>query len=156
MPVFDGPSGGRTAFDAGPAPGRPEGGPRSFEPPMPGTRANPFEAPNRPPVDPGPSFQRPAAFDPAPRMSSNRPGGDRKRVNFTTSLQEEGPTLGRTIANWVAVLAAIAALVYLVRVISTRPDPRKRKLQEESAQEGSGAAPAEGEATGAAAGDPNQ
>jgi serine/threonine-protein kinase len=150
-PAFDGPSSSRTPFDVGPVPGRPEGGPRSFEPPMPAARPNPFEAPTRPPVDPAPSYQRPPTFDAAPRMGSGRPG-ERPRVNFTSSLQEEGPTLGRTIANWVAVLAAIGALVYLVRVISDRPDPRKRKRQEDSAQD---VAPAEGEATGAAADDPS-
>ena len=143
-PAFDGPAGSRTPFDSpGPGMGRSEAGPRGFEPPVPAARPNPFEAPNRPPVDAAPTYQRQPAFDPAPRMGSGRPG-ERPRVNFTSSLKEEGPTLGRTIANWVAVLAAIGALVYLVRVISDRPNARKRKLQESTEQAGPEAAPAEG------------
>jgi serine/threonine protein kinase len=154
LPSFDGPA-SRSPFDVGPAPARgQEGAGRQFEAPMPGgARPSPFEPPSRPAVDAAPAFQRPAAFDPAPRMNSNRPGAERKRVNFTSNLREEGPTLGRTIANWVAVLAAIAALVYLVRVISDRPDPRKRKRSDDTEQ---GAPAAEGETTPAAADDPPQ
>jgi serine/threonine protein kinase len=118
------------------APQSPRG---QFDAPMPGTRTNPFEAAAAPrggAPDPAPSFQR-SMIEPVPRMGSGRPGmGEKKRVNFTTQLDNsDSPTIGRTIMNWLAVLVVIGVLGYLVRVISDRPDPRKRKRQDTEQQE---------------------
>jgi serine/threonine protein kinase len=128
-PVFDAAPSSRMNFDA----------------PMPNARANPFEAPRSPmdpapprggAPDPVPQFQRPM-IDPVPRMATGRLGtSDRPRVNFTTQLDSgDSPGIGRTIANWLAVLVVIGVLGYLVRVISDRPDPRKRRRQETEQQE---------------------
>lgn len=137
------------AFDAGP-PMPPARAP--FEPPMP-ARHSPFDGPRspldpmmprspldagpRPLLDPGPRgkvdsapFPARPMIEAAPRMGSQRPLGERPRVNFTTSLESDRPSLGRTIGNWLLVVVAIAALGYLVRVIAARPDPRKRRAAE--------------------------
>jgi serine/threonine protein kinase len=150
MPSFDSPPTGRNSFDPPPATGRgPFDAPQArspFEAPVP-MRSNPFEAPgtgNAPrstmSAMEAPSNFRGAMIDPVPRMGSQRPHGERKRVNFTTELEKEGPTVGRQIFSWLAVVVCIAALAFLVRVIADRPDARRRK-RTDTEQGGTGPAP---------------
>jgi hypothetical protein len=56
--------------------------------------------------------------------------------------------------NWIAVLVVLGALGFIALKVFDRPDPRKRKLEQNSAAEG---APAEGvSAEGAAQGSPGE
>jgi hypothetical protein len=130
---------------------------KEFEAPMPAARPNPFEAPGagaRPnPFQPGPAArpgtdaQQPRPMiGAAPKFGSGRPGASR-RINFSSELATNSSedSIGRTIMNWIAVLVAIGVLGFIALKVFDRPDPRKRKREENLAAEGASenAAPAD-------------
>ncbi len=125
---FDAAPAPRAAFDAAPAP-------RALFDAAPGSRA-PFDA------APATGGARGVVIDAAPRRNQSlgpaagerperlrperrpaQPAGSTFQINPSPPEQ----TLGKTILNWVVTLAALGALVYLMQVVFTRPDPRKQK-----------------------------
>jgi serine/threonine protein kinase len=102
---FDAKPAARGGFD-GPAGARPQG----------------FEA------APG----RSAPFDAAPRFDGSqrpaaRPRGVAQPYMEPAGSSPDDSSLAKTVGNWVMALLAIGALVYLMQVVFTRPDRRKKQ-----------------------------
>jgi hypothetical protein len=111
-PAFDAKAGARSSFDA------------------------PGGAPRQQGFDAAPGRGGAAPFEAAPRFDGSQRPTARSRGNVVpfepSSSPQADSSLAKTVGNWVMALLAVGALVYLMQVVFTRPD--KRKKPDNSAQ----------------------